>query len=151
MSSSERAVELQSSYRALRKNRNTKKILLKIQKNMLMPSFHPFELVWAYIRGFPTWPGVIEEISVKGNFIVHFFGDYSTAEVPRKNIIHYFEGFSQFAENYGNIKLRKAVEEAKIFLMETNDKNNECFVCKVLNTKKKITSLKTNKLQVLPK
>lgn len=43
-----------------------------IQVNTLMPAFHRYELVWAYIRGFATWPGVIEEILPNGNIVSTF-------------------------------------------------------------------------------
>lgn len=106
----------------------------KTQPNALMPTLHEYELVWAYIKGYPSWPGVIEEFMPNGKYRIHFFGDYTRAEVPRRCIINYFEGFNQFACNFGNIKLRKAVEEANFFLFG-NDDASECYVCKVLEYK----------------
>lgn len=105
-----------------------------ISVNTLMPAFHKYELVWAYIRGFATWPGVIEEILSNGKYRIHFFGDYTRSDVTRKNITHFFEGFNQFAQNFGNVKLMKAVEEAKIFLFDSN-KPNVCYVCYMLALK----------------
>lgn len=78
-----------------------------------MPALHKYELVWTYIKGYSSWPGVIEDISSNGKFIIHFFSGYTRAEVTRKYVTNYFEGFEQFACNFGNMKLRKAIEEAK--------------------------------------
>lgn len=102
-----------------------------------MPTFHVYELVWAYVKGYPSWPCVIESITEKGKFLVHFFGDYTKAEVTRKYITHFFEGFNQFGNNFGNQKLRKAVEEAKICLLGSKS-SNECLICKMLDFKKKL-------------
>lgn len=107
----------------------------RTQKMQLLPNFHPFELVWAYVRGYPKWPGVIEGIRPDGKYIIHFFGDYSRAFVSRKNIFHYLEGFSQFGNTDGNVRLRKAVQEAQIFLLDTQSQCKDCFVCKVLEFK----------------
>lgn len=102
--------------------------------NALMPTIHTNELVWAYIRGYPSWPGVVEEILENGRYKIHFFGDYTRATVTRRCIMNYFEGFQQFSSNFGNIKLRKAVEEAKFFLLGC-DAIDECYVCKILKYK----------------
>lgn len=107
----------------------------KVSSNALMPKLHKHELVWAYMKGYPSWPGVIEDITSKGKYLIHFFGDYSKAEVTRRFIINYFEGFNQFSCNFGNIKLKKAVEEATYFLLG-NPNSNECFVCQMLQYKK---------------
>lgn len=72
--------------------------------NALMPTIHTNELVWAYIRGYPSWPGVVEEILENGRYKIHFFGDYTHATVTRRCIMNYFEGFQQFSSNFGNIK-----------------------------------------------
>lgn len=125
---------------AVRSNIATKRRLAKMPKptpNALMPPLKQYELVWAYIRGFPSWPAVIEKILPNGKFTVHFFGDYTRAEVARRNILNYFEGFNQFSCNFGNIKLQKAVEEAKFLLFE-KPYPNECFVCKVLEYKRQL-------------
>lgn len=123
---------------AIRSNIPTRRRLVKMPKptlNALMAPLKQYELVWAYIRGFPSWPAVIEKILPNGKFLVHFFGDYTRAEVARRNILNYFEGFNQFSCNFGNIKLQKAVEEAKFLLFERSYPT-ECFVCKVLECKR---------------
>lgn len=108
----------------------------KNKLNALMPSLHQNQLLWSYVRGFPYWPGVLERILPNGKFQVHFFGDYTRADVTRRCILDYYEGFGQFSCNFGNIKLQKAVEEAKYFLFGNND-TIECYVCKILEYNKK--------------
>lgn len=120
-----------------KRTRVNKKRTIKV--NALMPTFHVFELVWAYVKGYPTWPCVIERITAKGKFAVHFFGDYTKAEVSRHNITHFMEGFNQFGHDFGNIKLKKAVEEAKIFLLG-GQHTDECFVCKMIALKRDMIS-----------
>lgn len=109
----------------------------KIPTNALLPSLHRFELVWAYLKGFPSWPGVIEEITPKGKYRIHFFGDYTRADVTRRCIINFFEGFNQFTCNFGNIKLKKAVEEATYFLLG-NSHVKECFICHMMEQKRQM-------------
>ena len=119
--------------------KNYKAFYLRSDKSKmaLMPTIQKHELVWAYIKSFPSWPGVVEDITKKGKYLIHFFGDYTRAEVTRRFICNYFEGFSEFACNFGNNKLRKAVEEAKYFLLGNND-TTECYVCKVLAFKRQL-------------
>lgn len=102
--------------------------------NALMPSISKFELVWGYVKGFPSWPAVVEGIQPDGKYLLHFFGDYSRYALPRKHLTNYFEGFDLFSCNFGNMKLRKAVEEAKNFLLG-NERTNDCFECKILEYK----------------
>lgn len=106
----------------------------KFKSNALMPALHQHQLVWAHIKGFPFWPGVLEQILPNGKFRIHFFGDYSRSDVTRRCILEYFEGFNQFECNFGNIRLKKAVEEAKYFLFGNNN-SKECYVCKILECK----------------
>lgn len=103
-----------------------------------MPSLHEHELVWGYVRGFPSWPGVIEKILSNGKYKLHFFGDYTRADINRKSITHFFEGFNEFSSNYNNIKLQKAIEEAKIFLFDLGKNPQECYVCQVLAFKDRL-------------
>lgn len=92
----------QTNVNEISKKRRVKQI---IKTNALMPSLHLHQLIWAYIRGFPFWPGVIEKLLPNGKYRIHFFGDYSHADVTRRCILNFFEGFSQFECNFGNIKL----------------------------------------------
>lgn len=96
----------------------------------LKPSFQVNELVWAHIRGFPYWPGVIENVTNKGKYLVHFFGDYSRGEISRNNVANFFDGFEHYSSHGGNLKLQKAINEARIFLLSERTVN-ECLVCKI--------------------
>lgn len=111
--------------------------LVKAVPNALMTLPRTNELVWAYMKGYPSWPGVVESILPNGKFLIHFFGDYILGQVTRKNITNYFEGFNQFACNFGNIKLQKAVEEAKYFLLG-NLSFEKCSVCEILEYKRQL-------------
>lgn len=61
----------------------TKKQRQKKSKNALMTTFRQHDLVWAHVRGFAYWPGVIEEELTNGKYRIHFFGDYSRADITR--------------------------------------------------------------------
>lgn len=107
----------------------------KPKKNALMPSYHKYELVWGYVKGYPSWPAVIEDVLPNGKYRLHFFGDYTKFDMARKNLTHFFEGFNLFSCNFGNLKLRKAVEEAKIFLLGGHNDMKDCFICSFLEFK----------------
>lgn len=87
------------------------------------------------MRGYPYWPGVIESITEKGKYRIHFFGDFSRADINATKMLHFFDGFHQYESNYGNIKLKKAVEEAKILLFSKHT-DKTCFICDILAAKK---------------
>lgn len=101
-----------------------------VQCLVRLPSFRIYEFVWAYVRGFAYWPGVIESETKKGKYVVHFFGDYTRAEVGRNRIAHFFEGFEQYSGHNGNHKLEKAINEARIFLVSERT-IDECMVCQI--------------------
>lgn len=111
---------------------NTRKILSLVRQ----PQFKINEFVWAHVRGFAYWPGVIEEIEPKDKFTIHFFGDYTRATVGRNAISHFLEGFEQYSNNK-NRKLQKAVKEARILLLD-KETIDECLVCKLLVLRKEI-------------
>jgi hypothetical protein len=72
--------------------------------------FRKGEVVWAKVRGFPWWPGVIRNISQrigKGEnneremkIMVNFVGDNSHADLPLNKI----EKFTSKFEEYSNTK-----------------------------------------------
>lgn len=99
-----------------------------------LPTLNINEFVWAYVRGYAYWPGVIESVNSKGKHVIHFFGDYSRAEVGRNRIVHFFEGFEQYSGHNGNHKLEKAIKEARIFLVSERT-FNDCKVCALLTMK----------------
>lgn len=137
----ETAISIPKAKRAKVAPRKTRAKSVRVM-NALMPAFHVFELVWGYVRGYPSWPGVIESISPKGKMVIHFFGDYTKAELNRNAITHFFEGFNQFERHFGNVKLQKAVAEARIFLLDSGRDSNECYVCKILMLKKQLYARK---------
>lgn len=108
-----------------------------VQCLVRLPSFEINEIVWAYVRGFAYWPGVLESMTKKGKYVVHFFGDYTRAEVGRNRIAHFLEGFEQYSGHNGNAKLEKAIQEARIFLV-TERTFDECMVCKIPRMKSTI-------------
>lgn len=97
----------------------------------LRPSFRPFEFIWAHIRGFSNWPGIIESETPKGRYRIHFFGDYTHAEVTKGKIMHMIEGFNQFATmTTATYLLKKAIGEAQYFTSDNN--RNSCPICDML-------------------
>lgn len=108
-----------------------------------MTTFKVHDLVWAYVRGFCHWPGVIEEVLPNGKYRIHFFGDYSRADVTRMKIVNFFEGFNKFSSNFGNLKLQKAVQEASFFLYDGGSKE-VCYVCNVIGLRSEFRA-NTNK------
>lgn len=100
-----------------------------------MPSLRKFELVWAHVRGFSVWPGIIKSETRRGRYLIHFFGDYTVSEVGKNHIFHFMEGFNRYSLlEKPSLLLIKAVKEVKIFLFD-DVVPNECYICKMLKTK----------------
>lgn len=68
--------------------------------------------------------------------MIHFFGDYTRAEVGKNRIVDFFEGFEQYSGYKGNQKLGKAIKEARNFLIGEQILD-ECVVCKIPELKAK--------------
>lgn len=97
----------------------------------LLPSLRKFELMWAHVKGYSLWPGIIEEETKKGRYRIHFFGDYTRCDVTKSKIIHMMEGFNKFSSiDIRNPLLNKAISEAKFFVF--NDKSKSCPICDIL-------------------
>lgn len=64
------------------KRRLVRKIKIS-RANQLMPNLYRYRLVWAHMKGFPFWPGVVEDMLPNGKYLIHFFGDYSYGHVTR--------------------------------------------------------------------
>lgn len=116
-----------------RKPKNVKKIASTAM--MLRPALRKNEMVWAHIKGFRNWPGIIEGEQPNGKYTIHFFGDYSTSDVSKSKIMHLMEGF----KDYANAKkptalLLKAITEAQMFILDKNQ--TECPICKMMEVKK---------------
>lgn len=68
--------------------------------------------------------------------MIHFFGDYTRAEVVKNRIADFFDGFEQYSGHNGNKKLERAIKEARIFLIGERILD-ECMVCKIPELKAK--------------
>ena len=71
------------------------------------------EVIWAKVRGFPWWPGVIKNISIKTvkqknyngedvevkevKFIVNFIGDNSHAELPSNKVDKFHNKLEEYS------------------------------------------------------
>lgn len=77
-------------------------------------------MIWAHVRGYPNWPGIIKSETPNGKYVIHFFGDYTRSELTKSKIMHLMEGFNQFATSKPSIQLKKAINEAKLFVMDQN-------------------------------
>jgi len=83
--------------------------------------FKKGDIVWAKVRGFPWWPGVIRHILSKNNkndsseekiFLIDFIGDESHVKLPLNKIEIFEEKSSKYSLNK-NKKLQNAIEKAK--------------------------------------
>lgn len=100
----------------------------------LKPALQQFEMVWAHIKGFSNWPGIIEEETPKGRYRIHFFGDYTRSDVTKNKIMHLLEGFNFYATMKKPTSLLcKAIAEAQLFILDQN--RRECPICKMIKIK----------------
>jgi len=83
--------------------------------------FKKGDIVWAKVRGFPWWPGVIRHILSKNNkndsseekiFLIDFIGDESHVKLPLNKIEIFEEKSCKYSLNK-NKKLQNAIEKAK--------------------------------------
>lgn len=122
---------------SVRTHKRTQRLTRTFTSLVRQPQFHIFELVWAHVKGFPYWPGVIEKVTPRGQFTIHFFGDYTRSNVGRNAVCHFYEGFEQYASHDGNKKLPRAIREARIMLLGDEDVN-ECLVCRIEKIKMQV-------------
>ena len=83
--------------------------------------FKKGDIVWAKVRGFPWWPGVIRHISMKNNkndsyeekiFLIDFIGDDSHVKLPLNKIEIFDEKSCKYSLNK-NKRLQNAIDKAK--------------------------------------
>ena len=83
--------------------------------------FKKGDIVWAKVRGFPWWPGVIRHILLKNNkndsseekkFLIDFIGDNSHVKLPLNKLEIFEEKSSKYSLNK-NKRLQNAIEKAK--------------------------------------
>lgn len=117
------------------KNRKSRKFVANIVT--MMPTLEIYEIVWCRIRGYPTWPGVIEEHTSDGKYLNHFFGDFTRAKVTKSKIYHYLDGYVNYTKIKPSAMLVKSVTESQMFLFEEN-KPTKCYICEMMKLKKAI-------------
>lgn len=97
-----------------------------------------FQLYWVKLRGFSEWPAVVESSNEKGEFTVHFFGDYTkSSKLNSSRFLYNFkDGIIAFNEKPNpNNKLVKAVKEALLSYEKIRNKKppTSCCICNYLN------------------
>lgn len=128
-----RVAEQKSDNRKIRKSQIYKPSILCLQ-----PALVKYELVWAHIRGYANWPGIIEKETPKGKYQIHFFGDYSRADVSRAKIMHLMEGFAKFSTMAKpTALLLKPIKEAQYSVFDQN--RTSCPICDMLLEKRSST------------
>lgn len=98
------------------RNRKSRKFVANIVS--MMPTLEIYEIVWCRIRGYPTWPGVIEEHTSDGKYLIHFFGDFTRAKVTKSKIYYYLDGYVNYTKIKPSAMLVKTVTESQMFLFE---------------------------------
>lgn len=124
-----------------RKQKSTKK-RQRVQTLISPPNLSTYAISWIKIRGYKDWPGVIEGCNSKGQYEIHFFGDYSRGTATKSKITNFFEGFSLFNDTFDDTKLSKAIKEACLCLSR-NPHPTSCVVCDMLNFKRNLKTKKT--------
>lgn len=90
------------------------------QAKQIAHYFKVGEVVWAKLRGFPSWPARIEKIvgDKKQTMEIYWFNDYRKSKVFRSQIFNFHDNYSKFAKEFENhIGLETAAKEALIFLV----------------------------------
>lgn len=107
-----------------RKNKKTKKSVVSF---LAIEKYH---IYWVKLRGFSSWPAIVEGQDGALLFKVHFFGDYTTSVVSRSSFISGFrEGFVAYENSKNaNPKLAKAVKEASLVFLSNKFKSS-CYIC----------------------
>ena len=80
-----------------------------------MENFNVGEVVWAKIRGYPWWPGLIrgiEDDNKEKKFIVQFIGDNTFSNIPKKQLAK----FEKEYDIHSNTKKKDLKESIKIAL-----------------------------------
>lgn len=115
--------------RSMVRRKYTKKTVARFIS--LRPALIKYEMVWAHVKGYANWPGIIEEQTPKGKYRIHFFGDYSTSDVTKNKIMHLLEGFNLYETlEKPNRLLEKALREAQMFVHDSN--RTECPICRMI-------------------
>jgi hypothetical protein len=107
--------------------------------------FQKGEVIWAKVRGFPWWPGLVKKIITRVNrndisdkenkIIVNFIGDNSHAELPTNKIDKFAIKFDEYSKTKNRMLLNSIQTAQKIISGEissdkimTNDKENVLYI-----------------------
>lgn len=91
-------------------------------------SFSVGEIVWAKVRGYPFWPGIIkgiEECSKEKKYSINFIGDSTHATIPKK-CLNKFDKHYSIHSKCKQKKLEEAIKKA-MELFEEKNKNKKDF------------------------
>ncbi|XP_050423221.1 uncharacterized protein LOC126834998 isoform X2 [Adelges cooleyi] len=95
-----------------------------------MSNFNIGDLVWAKMKGFPPWPGLISEPpdilkgkNGEGKKCVYFFGSADYAWIKNNLIKPYFKYEHEYKQNYKTADFIKAIEDVEKYI----DKNMVTF------------------------
>jgi len=118
--------------------------------------FKKGDLVWAKIRGFPWWPGIVqtskvklgsnkEESSKEIRVLVNFLGDNTHAEIPLQKIENFVKKYEVFSKTKKK-SLQKAITIANKLLKGeiVSDTNNKPICEKMKREKKTIKPSNVN-------
>ncbi len=75
--------------------------------------FNKGDIVWAKVKGYPWWPGVIADIQ-NSIYLINFCHDESHARLSSKSIKPYEENRKKVNMNSKKTKLIEAIKEADI-------------------------------------
>lgn len=91
-----------------------------------------YHIYWVKLRGYSSWPAIVEGQSGAQMFKVHFFGDYTTSVVTRSSFVSSFrDGFVEYEKSKNsNLKLAKAVKEASLVFL-SNERQTSCRICEM--------------------
>lgn len=87
------------------------------------PEYSVAEVVWAKIRGYPWWPGIVNSVQNDDPeeviFKVSFFGDTTHAFLDETKVAKFEANFTQYeAEGRNSKKLLRSIAEAEAHLKE---------------------------------